>query len=290
MSVTRDVHGSRHAPALLDQIADTAVDEDYATAAQRRAMDPARDARRAPRRPGRRLLVLVTLGLLLATGVVQTARSEPAARQARADLRAQLDAGQDQLATQRTRLAALQRDLSRLEARAVGLGADSAAEQGAAVRTDRLAAADRLVGKGLLVTADDAIDAEEPQQRVLDKDLQRLVNALWAAGARGIAVDGVRLSALSSIRTAGQAITADYRSIRAPYRIEVVGDPNELQTGFVSSAHGRYWYELQQSVGVRLELTPRERLVLPPARRLSLRQAEPTPAGPSRAPDQEPQG
>ncbi|QWC85125.1 DUF881 domain-containing protein [Nocardioidaceae bacterium] len=255
---------TRHSPALLDMLADTALDADYARAADQGGRPP---------RPGLRLLVVVLLGIMTAVGIVQTARSEPAARQGRADLVAQLAEGQDGLAARRTRLAGLERDLRRLSDDASALAADRLRVLTQEQRAERLAAARPESGPGLLVVADDAPDADAVEQRVLDKDLQRLVNGLWTAGARAVAVNGVRLSALSSIRTAGEAVTVDYRSVRPPYEVIALGDANELETGFVTSTHGRYWYELEQAVGVILEVEPRERLSVPPAQRLGLRQA-----------------
>ena len=265
---TRDLHGSRHAPALLDQIADGAVDGDYLDVA-------AREERTGRSAHGTRLIALLLLGLLIATGLVQTARSEPAARQGRAQLLDQLDAGADALAERRTRLAELQRDLARLTTASSSLGLESLAVRTETSRASRLAAADGVEGPGLVVTVADAPDATSPRERVLDKDLQRLVNGLWAAGAQAIAVDGVRLTALSSIRTAGEAITVDYRSVRSPYEVSVLGDANAVQAGFLETTHGRYWFELAAAVGVTLDFAPRGKVELPAARRLGLRQAQP---------------
>ena len=283
----RDLHGSRHAPALLDMIADTAVDADYAVVADRRASGETDGGHGAPGAPGApgardglgspgvRLVALLLLGLLIATGLVQTARSEPAARQGRAELLEQLDAGADALATRRTRIAALQRDLSRLDAQSASMTLDAAVLRARSIRAARLAEAEAVSGPGLVVTVSDAPGATTATDRVLDKDLQRLVNGLWAAGAEAIAVDGVRLTALSSIRTAGEAITVDYRSVRSPYPVSVIGDANELQTRFLSTTHGRYWYELTRSVGITLDFAPRGEVEVPAARRLGLRQARP---------------
>ena len=47
--------------------------------------------------------------------------------------------------------------------------------------------------------------------QVTDHDLQTVVNALWAAGARAIWVGGVRLGPQTAIRTAGQTILVDFR-------------------------------------------------------------------------------
>ena len=53
-----------------------------------------------------------------------------------------------------------------------------------------------LAGPGVTVTIDDAADAEAGSlNRVLDRDLQDIVNVLWRMGASGVAVNGQRLTA-----------------------------------------------------------------------------------------------
>ena len=53
---------------------------------------------------------------------------------------------------------------------------------------------------------------------MLDRDLQVIVNGLWAAGAEAIAVNGQRLTACSAIRSAGEAILVDFRPLSAAVR------------------------------------------------------------------------
>ena len=76
------------------------------------------------------------------------------------------------------------------------------------------------------------------RDRVLDIDLQVLANGLWQAGAEAVSINGHRLSDLTAIRSAGDAITVDYRSLTRPYRVEAIGDPRTLQARFVESAGG----------------------------------------------------
>ena len=52
-----------------------------------------------------------------------------------------------------------------------------------------------------------------------DRDLQTVVNALWAAGAQAITVGGVRLGPQTAIRTAGQTILVDFQPLSSPYVI-----------------------------------------------------------------------
>ncbi|MCL9797570.1 DUF881 domain-containing protein, partial [Frankia sp. AgKG'84/4] len=64
--------------------------------------------------------------------------------------------------------------------------------------------------------------------RIQDHDLADLVNVLWIAGAEAIAVNGVRLTALSAIRSAGDVVLVGFVAVLAPYVVEAVGDPAAL--------------------------------------------------------------
>ncbi len=252
----------RPAGALLEQVGTHALDEDYAVAAAQR---PARGRRRPLR-----ALALVAIGALVAVAVLQTTAGEASLRRGRADLVGQIQERRGDLAGQRSRAAALSARVATLSARSLRLASGAGRVAALESTVGAAAGADRLRGPGVRVVVDDAPGAATDQERVLDQDLQKLVNALWASGATAIAVDGIRLSNLSAIRTAGSAITVDYRSVRAPYVVVALGDPNQLLTRFVDTTHGQFWYDLASTVGIRLDLTPSEALTVPPARRLGL--------------------
>jgi len=132
--------------------------------------------------------VLVDRVLTLQAAVEQV-QEEVADRSARVEsLRAEIEGAQDDASRERQR-----RDLSQ-----------------AAGATD-------LIGPGLAITIDDAPDAEAGSlNRVLDRDIQDIVNALWTMDAAGIAVNDQRLTATSAIRGAGEAILVNYRPLQRP--------------------------------------------------------------------------
>jgi uncharacterized protein YlxW (UPF0749 family) len=81
-----------------------------------------------------------------------------------------------------------------------------------------------LTGPGLTVVIDDAPGAEPGSlNRVLDRDLQEIVNALWRMGASGIAINEERLTSQSAIRGAGEAVLVNYRPLTRPYSVEALG-------------------------------------------------------------------
>ena len=121
------------------------------------------------------------------------------------------------------------------------------------------------------------IDSSSSDGRVFDRDLQTIVNGLWAAGAEAVAVNGQRLTALSAIRSAGEAILVDYRPLVPPYRVEAIGDPDDLQTSFAASTAGAYLQSLQDNFGVSASIEAKSSLTLPGSGSLALRKASPSP-------------
>jgi uncharacterized protein YlxW (UPF0749 family) len=85
-----------------------------------------------------------------------------------------------------------------------------------------------MAGPGLeVVMADSDRETDDPAEQealvIQDVDLQLVVNALWAAGAEAVAVNGQRLVATSPIRGAGETITVNFRPLAPPYRIRAIG-------------------------------------------------------------------
>ena len=79
-----------------------------------------------------------------------------------------------------------------------------------------------VAGSGVRVTLDDAAAsgpaAHDGSGIILDSDVRRVVNGLFAAGAEAVAVNGQRLTTQTAIREAGGAILVDYRPLSPPYR------------------------------------------------------------------------
>jgi len=251
---------------LLTAIMRSPLDPDYAVAA----------ARGAP--PSRHRWALAGVGLLVgalfAVAALQTTRSAPALESERRELISRVrtaEAEQDRL---RERVTTLDTDIDRL--RVAALGGDERARS-LETQIDTLATEVGTVavrGPGLVLVADDAAGTgEDARDRVLDLDLQVMANGLWQAGAEAVAVNGHRLSALTAIRGAGEAITVDYRSLTRPYRVEAIGDPRTLQARWAESAGGAWWHELAANRQVRYEVSEASDLTLPADPGLTLRHA-----------------
>ncbi|MGI8626006.1 MAG: DUF881 domain-containing protein [Geodermatophilaceae bacterium] len=132
-------------------------------------------------------------------------------------------------------------------------------------------------GPGLVVTLTDAAapeDGGENLGRILDRDIQSVVNELWAAGAEAVAIDGQRLGPTTSIRSAGQAILVDFRPVTNPYLIEAIG-PDGMFDQLLESAAGRTLASYAAAFGLGLDVVQVDQLDLAPGTGAVITAAEP---------------
>jgi uncharacterized protein YlxW (UPF0749 family) len=91
-------------------------------------------------------------------------------------------------------------------------------------------------GIGVVVTLDDSSANRSPTGDpndliVHERDIQTVVNALWAAGAEVVAIGGERLTAVSAVRCAGNTLLIHGALRSPPYRVAAIGDPRRLGAG-----------------------------------------------------------
>jgi uncharacterized protein YlxW (UPF0749 family) len=129
-------------------------------------------------------------------------------------------------------------------------------------------------GPGVEIVVDDAKDAETDRERVIDTDLQKIVNGLWRAGAEAITINGKRLTVLSAIRHGGRGITVNFQPLERPYRILAIGDPQQLASRFAETTSGQTWLDLHQQIGLRSSIRNQSSLRLPAADVPTLRYAK----------------
>lgn len=266
---------------LLRDLVEGSLDEGYARAAARRSGGA------PPDRSGAWVLGagLLAVGLLLATSYAETRDRAGSAAQARDELvtevqqrSAQNNAAQRRLDRQRAAVQKAQRDALAL----TGEGTDLSR------RLDDLESATGAApvsGPGMVLRLDDAggdqggadVDPRTQQDedgRVTDRDLQTVVNEVWAAGAEAIAVNGQRLTALSAIRSAGDAVLVDFRPLTPPYVVQAIGDPDSLRTTFVGGFGGSY-LQVLRGYGITSSVSDSDRVSLPASAGVTLRYAMP---------------
>jgi uncharacterized protein YlxW (UPF0749 family) len=262
-------HGSGEQPrspdasmTLITEFYRRPLDPGYAEAAARRA------AGSAPRRtPGSTVgLVLLAVGLGLGVASATLALRQPTGSvvAARALLESQIE--------QRTaEAAALQEDITATTEEIAQLQEDLLGDEGQAVRDQIAADAVQagvmpVTGSGLRIVLTDAPtdnpDEADPSLRVLDADLQVVVNGLWAAGAEAIAVNGQRLTSMTAIRSAGDAVLVDLVPLSSPYSVEAVGDAVDMQTELARAAAGQHLATLRTTWGIGVQITSQSKLEL----------------------------
>jgi uncharacterized protein YlxW (UPF0749 family) len=271
--------------SLLTNVMEHSLDDGYAEAAARRGEV---GTSRLPKRLGGKLGLaagLVLAAVVVTVGAAQTRVAAPTEAKERQKLI-------DQVKSETGAADELQSGVD-------GLRDTVAAEQRAALEdhggdssalVELLAGATPVAGPGVRLVVDDAKEASGggsggPREnsdfsdtgRVRDRDMQRVVNGLWSAGAEAITVNGQRLTALSAIRAAGDAILVDNKPLAPPYTVLAIGDGKHLSTAFQDSADGQYLHVLETDYGIRASITVEDRLRLPAAPSLIVREAEPVP-------------
>jgi uncharacterized protein YlxW (UPF0749 family) len=130
-------------------------------------------------------------------------------------------------------------------------------------------------GPGLRIVIDSGRPNAGRSTVILDRDIQLLVNGLWAAGAEAVAVGGNRMRATSAIRQAGRAILVDNKPTFWPITIDAVGDQEAMQVGFAgTTGYGRFT-SFAANYGIRFDVSTEQRLQLPGSPAPDLRYAVP---------------
>lgn len=96
-----------------------------------------------------------------------------------------------------------------------------------------------------------------------DTDLRAVVNELWSQGAEAIAINGLRITATSFIRVAGENILVDFQPLTSPYTISAIGPSDQLQIGFAQSPIARRLKTLVAVDGISFKFGGKSKLSLP---------------------------
>ncbi len=225
-------------------------------------------------------LVFSILGFLIATAVI-TRRAEG-----------------EQAAPRKVELVRLieqRRSLVKDLDRAVGkLRDDLSVAQQRASRNDALDREDRrlrdlmaeqagtmaLRGPGLVVKLAPSKRQPPSQQeagayQIHDRDLQLVVNSLFAAGADAVAINDSRLVSTTPIRSAGGTIVVNFRPLSPPYEVEAIGASRRLFESSDIAQRFRGWTSL---FGLGFEVREERQIEVPGyTGRVSISSATPLP-------------
>ncbi|MEY2247237.1 DUF881 domain-containing protein [Streptomyces sp. BF23-18] len=270
--------------SLLTNVMDHSLDEGYAEAAARKEAAGSGGLPKTVRAKLALAAGLVLAALVVTVGAANARLAAPVVAKERQELIDRIE---------RETAAA-----DKLESGVDTLRADVSARQRAALKKDGgeqadlvsvLSGATDVHGPGVKLVVNDAKEAStggdgtNPREtsgfsdtgRVRDRDMQRVVNGLWESGAEAVSVNGQRLTALSAIRAAGDAILVDNKPLVPPYTVLAVGDGQRLSTRFQNSADGLYLHALQENYGIRTGISVEGDVRLSAAPSVIVRTAEP---------------
>ncbi|MFJ9012429.1 DUF881 domain-containing protein [Streptomyces canus] len=270
--------------SLLTNVMDHSLDDGYAEAAARKKA-AGDGGLPKPLRARLGLAVgLVLAALVVTVGAAQARVAAPVVAKEREELIDRIDRETETADKLEESVDQLRDDVSTRQREALKQSGDS----GQADLVGILSGAVEVHGPGVKLVVNDAKEAStggdgNPREtsgfsdtgRVRDRDMQRVVNGLWESGAEAVSINGQRLTALSAIRAAGDAILVDNKPLVPPYTVLAVGDGQRLSTRFQDSADGLYLHALQENYGIRTAISVEDDLRLPAAPSVIVRTAEP---------------
>ncbi|MFE5243983.1 MULTISPECIES: DUF881 domain-containing protein [unclassified Streptomyces] len=268
--------------SLLTTVMEHSLDEGYAEASARRRSEGDAGLPRTLRAKLGLAAGLVLAAFVVTLGAAEAQVAAPVVAKEREELIDRVNAETSTADTLEADVDKLRKDVNERQRKALER---HGGDQGGLVAL--LSGATAVEGPGIKLVVDDAEDTDQggggPREstgfadtgRVRDRDMQRVVNGLWQSGAEAVAINGQRLTALSAIRAAGDAILVDNRPLVPPYTVLAVGDGKQLATRFRDSADGQYLQALHESFDIRTSISEQEKVRLPAAPSLIVRTAEP---------------
>jgi uncharacterized protein YlxW (UPF0749 family) len=256
---------------LLALITRRSLDADYEHVASRRAAGQGPTSRPVPRHTA--AVVLVAFGLLVTVAAVQTSHNASVDESSRASLINQVNLRRDAVANLQRKLSHEQTSQLALQRELTALGTAQQAARARLQRLDVRTGFGAVRGPGIRVTVASA-PGSDASETVRDSDLALLTDALWAAGAEAISVNGQRLTVLSAFRNVGIGILVNSQPVNPPYTFDVVGNPGTLPANLLSSSAGGQWYALKDSLGFRFDVKNPGTMSLPAAPLETLRSAK----------------
>ncbi|WP_416475607.1 DUF881 domain-containing protein [Streptomyces sp. LKA04] len=270
--------------SLLTNVMDHSLDDGYAEAAARKKAEGGGGMPKTLRAKLGLAAGLVLAALVVTVGAAQARVAAPVVAKEREELIDRIE-GETSAADE------LEKSVDELRGEVGARQREALEKSGGGDRADLmgvLSGAVEVHGPGVKLVVDDAKNAGtggdgQPRGtsgfsdtgRIRDRDMQRVVNGLWESGAEAVSINGQRLTALSAIRAAGDAILVDNRPLVPPYTVLAVGDGERLSTTFQDSADGLYLHALQENYGIRTAISAAEDLRLPAAPSVIVRTAQP---------------
>lgn len=178
----------------------------------------------------------------------------------------------DAIAAQERRLAQLQRRSELLTEQAAARDGAVAEARSEGERGAPAAGLSAVGGSGLQITLDDAprrpdgtlpVGARPDDLVIHQSDVQAVVNAMWAAGATGVAVMDQRLIATSAVRCVGNTLLLQGRTYSPPFVVTAVVDAAAAREELADSPQIGVFRQVVDAFGLTYEVRERPQLELP---------------------------
>jgi uncharacterized protein YlxW (UPF0749 family) len=163
------------------------------------------------------------------------------------------------IARQQQQLADLQRQVQQLTRQAAGRDGAVASAQAGGDAGALSAGLVPLAGRGVQITLDDAptrpdgtlpVGARPDDLVIHQSDVQAVVNAVWAAGADGVAVMNQRLVATSAVRCVGNVLLLQGRTYSPPFVISAIADVTAVRARLASSPQVQILQQAADQLGL----------------------------------------
>jgi uncharacterized protein YlxW (UPF0749 family) len=175
-------------------------------------------------------------------------------------------------ARQQQELAGLQHQVQQLTRQAASRDGAVASAQAAGDAGALSAGLVPLTGPGVEIVLDDAptrpdgtlpVGAGPDDLVIHQSDVQAVVNAVWAAGADGVAVMNQRLVATSAVRCVGNVLLLQGRTYSPPYVITAIADGSAVRTRLAESAQVQILQQAADQLGLTFTVRNRPSVSLP---------------------------
>ncbi len=216
-------------------------------------------------------VVALAAGLLFATSS-STAQGNDLRGGEVSELRGLIADRERTSALQEQQLRDLHEQIQRLTDQAGGRSETVAAAQEAAEQGAVSAALVPLTGPGVRITLDDAPQSAEgtrPHGATADdlvihqSDVQAVVNAVWAAGADGVAIMDRRLIATSAVRCVGNTLLLQGRPYSPPFVITAIVDADAARAQLAASPQVQVFEQAVEAFGLTFTVEGRSQVRLP---------------------------
>ena len=176
------------------------------------------------------------------------------------------------VARQQDQLTELQQQAEALTEQAGSRNAAVAATQQAGEVGAVSAAVVALTGRGVEIVLDDApqsADGGRPAEATPDdlvihqSDVQAVVNAVWAAGADGVAIMGRRMIATSAVICVGNTLLLQGRTYSPPFVIEAIVDADAVRAELAASPQVGVLQQAVADFGLTFAVEARAEVELP---------------------------